>query len=321
MGIPRLNAFFRENASCCMQTIKLNELAGKKIVVDASIYLYRYATEGSVIEGMFQLISVCIANGVRLLFVFDGPPPPQKAEVLKERARVRKQATEQCELLQQQLEVETNEQRKQEISEELTSVKKRTTRIDRESIRKVKNLMDCLGVAYVDSEGEADGLCAKIVKKGYAYACLSEDMDMFVYGCPRVLRYLSLLHETAVVYNTACILENLDITLEQFRQVCVLCGTDYNGVMKPSTHLKKGFQLLEEYKLECKDKNKGFYEWLEEENKANVSNSLQLYTIFYMFDIDTCTLSPRSLPNLPLIEKPDMELLKSILEPEGFIFS
>ena len=321
MGIPRLNAFFRENAACCMETISLSKLAGKRIVVDASIYLYRYATEGSVIEGMFQLISVCIANGVRLLFVFDGPPPPQKAEVLKERARVRKQATEQCELLQQQLEVETNEQRKQEISEELTSVRKRTTRIDRDTIRRVKKLMDCLGVAYVDSEGEADGLCAKIVKKGYAYACLSEDMDMFVYGCPRVLRYLSLLHETAVVYNTSCILENLDITLEHFRQVCVLCGTDYNVVMKPSTHLKKGFKLLEEYKLECNDKSKGFYEWLEEEGKANVSNSLQLYTIFYMFDIDACTLSPRSLPNLPLIEKPDMDLLKSILEPEGFVFS
>ena len=47
---------------------------------------------------------------------------------------------------------------------------------------------------------EADELCAKLVVKK-AFACLSEDMDMFVYGCPKVLRYLSLLNETVVVYT------------------------------------------------------------------------------------------------------------------------
>lgn len=320
MGIPRLNAFFRENASCCMETVPLNNLAGKTVVVDTSIYLYRYAAEGSVIEGMFQLISTCAVNGIRLVFVFDGPPPPQKADVLKERARVRKQATEQCQELQKQLEEERDEQRKQEITDELAVVRKRTTKIDKETIHRVKELMDCLGVAYIESQGEADGVCAKIVKKGYAYACLSEDMDMFVYGCPRVLRYLSLLHETVIMYNMSCILENLDISLEQFRQVCVLCGTDYNVNTKSNLHLKKGFVLLNEY-LSNESKNKsGFYEWLEENSKAGVKNALQLYSIFYMFEVDGCELSPRAIPDMPLVTEPNMELLKPILEPEGFVF-
>ena len=37
-------------------------------------------------------------------------------------------------------------------------------------------------------QGEADELCAKLVIKRYAYACLSEDMDLFVYGCNKIMR-------------------------------------------------------------------------------------------------------------------------------------
>ena len=47
-----------------------------------------------------------------------------------------------------------------------------------------------MGIAYYESEGESDYVCAKMVKQKIAFACMSEDMDMFVYGCPKVLRYL-----------------------------------------------------------------------------------------------------------------------------------
>ena len=68
-----------------------------------------------------------------------------------------------------------------------------------------------------------------LVIKKKAWACLSEDMDMFVYGCPRVLRYLSLMNRTVVLYNTQGILEILDISQKELREVCVLSGTDYNS--------------------------------------------------------------------------------------------
>ena len=39
---------------------------------------------------------------------------------------------------------------------------------------------------YYTAINEADELCASMVINGFAWACLSEDMDMFVYGCTRV---------------------------------------------------------------------------------------------------------------------------------------
>ena len=73
--------------------------------------------------------------------------------------------------------------------------------------------MNAFGVTYIEAKGEADQLCAKLVIKRYAYACLSEDMDLFVYGCPRVIRYLSLINETVIIYYLDNILNDLDLTL------------------------------------------------------------------------------------------------------------
>ena len=58
---------------------------------------------------------------------------------------------------------------------------------------------------------------------------MSEDMDMFVYGCPKVLRYLSLLKSTVVIYDLKGILRTLKLTHNNFKQICVLSGTDYNN--------------------------------------------------------------------------------------------
>ena len=42
MGIKYLNRFLQENCKQSINKINLNELSGKKIVIDTSIYMYRY---------------------------------------------------------------------------------------------------------------------------------------------------------------------------------------------------------------------------------------------------------------------------------------
>ena len=55
----------------------------------------------------------------------------------------------------------------------------------------------------------------------------SEDMDLFLYGCPKVYRYLSLANSTLILYNTENILQILNCTIEEFKLICILSGTDY----------------------------------------------------------------------------------------------
>ena len=53
-------------------------------------------------------------------------------------------------------------------------------RLKYNDIINVRDLLDAFGVYYIEATGEADEMCAKLVIKKYAYACLSEDMDLFL---------------------------------------------------------------------------------------------------------------------------------------------
>ena len=52
MGIPKLNQYLRDNCKKGIESKSLNSLRGKPIVIDASIYLYRYLSENALIENL-----------------------------------------------------------------------------------------------------------------------------------------------------------------------------------------------------------------------------------------------------------------------------
>ena len=83
----------------------------------------------------------------------------------------------------------------------MATLKRTLVSVKNPEIENVKNLIRSYGATYYDAHGEADELCAMLTIKGKVWACLSEDMDMFVYGCPRVVRYLSLFNHSAVLYD------------------------------------------------------------------------------------------------------------------------
>jgi hypothetical protein len=144
------------------------------------------------------------------------------------------------------------------------------------SIDKVKELMDSYGACYLEAPQEADELCAILAVKNKVWACLSEDTDLFVYGCPRVLRYLSLLNHTAVLYDMEKILCELGLTQAQFREICVLSGTDYNSC---TTYCLE--KLLELYKkfLNLSDNTKTFYEWMALDCSASLQPINDLFNL------------------------------------------
>ena len=303
-----------------MRTICLQELTGKVITVDASIYMYRFLTDNSLLEGVFQLSSVMHSLGVKMLFVFDGPPPPQKADTLKARAESRREAIQQLSEIEDLLETEESPRKVTELRSQLYEAKKKSIRVDRTHVRQVRELLDSMGVPHVEAEGEADGLCVKLVQKGKAYACLSEDMDMFVYGCPRVLRYLSMLNRTVVLYDSNTMLEEMNVTFIEFQQICILCGTDYTKSNEPSVTLEAAVSMLQEYKkLEEAARGEGFLEWLESETQF-VNNALDLYVTQCMFELRNYQI-PKNCPNLQTWNYVcDREKVEAILAKEGFIF-
>lgn len=232
MGIRMLNRFLREKASTSIQLLPLSSYTTKRIVVDASIYMYRYIGDNSLIENFYLLCLLFRKYNIHALFVFDGQPPKEKTNELKERASVKKKAKQELTELEKQLTNNIDDEEKQRLLLMKQTLKKQCIHIKAWDILDVKQIIDATGYQWVDAPGEADHLCAKLVRDGYADACMSEDMDMFVHGCPRVLRYMSLTRENFVEYNLTSILETLAITFYEFQELCILAGTDYTKWME-----------------------------------------------------------------------------------------
>ena len=316
MGIQYLNAYIKKNTSKnAMMQINLSKLYGKVIAVDTSIYLYRFLAEEALLENMYTMLSLFRYYKIIPIFVFDGKAPAEKNKLLEKRNTEKIIAEKKYNDIKQELKATKNVSYYNKLCENMITLKKKFIRIKKQDIINIQNLMDAFGVTYIEADGEADEVCAKLVIKKHAYACLSEDMDLFVYGCQRVLRYLSLLTETVVIYYLDVILKDLDLSLTEFKEICILSGTDYNHSTNNITSLQK---TLDYFRLFKKDnKCNDFYTWLDHTSNY-ITNIYQLYNIYNMFNVHDTSLKGLNFNNL--IRDINMNKIEEIMKPEGFIF-
>jgi len=323
MGIKQLNRFIKNNVKDSMKLISIKELSGKKIAIDISIYMYKYASDGNLIENIYLMLAIFRYYDIIPIFIFDGKPPVEKKEVLIKRNQEKKEAEEEFNKLKSILTNNSNidNDEKQELVNNMDLLKKKFIRISKNDIQNVKQLIRAYGATYYDAPGEADELCALLVLKNKVWACLSEDMDMFVYGCTRVIRYLSLFNHTALLYNTKEILENLSLTQKEFREICVLSGTDYNiqNCSNNSRNIPNLYETFNLFKKYIKEKeNSDFYEWLKINSEYITDYELlqNIYNIFDLKNIDFKMFETIKIVNSPI----NCENIKTILKMEGFIF-
>jgi len=321
MGIRYLNKFLRDQCGRSIKVTNISELSGKKIAVDISIYIYKYATEGNLIENIYLMLSIFRYYNIIPIFIFDGKPPKEKNELIKKRKDDKQKFENEYNNLKTDLECNNYKNNdKQEVIKNMIELKKKFVYINKEQINQVKNLIKVYGATYYDAPGEADVLCASLVIKNKVWGCLSDDMDMFVYGCNNIIRYLSLLKNTIVIYNMKGILDNLGITQKELRQICVLSGTDYNlnDYLIDHPTLEKTLKLFK--KFHRQDIFDDFYDWLYH-NTNYIKNIDKLQNICNLFDINN---SPNDLQICDIVDIKkgfiDYDGAKRILINEGFIF-
>jgi 5'-3' exonuclease len=323
MGIKHLNRFLKENSYSSMKFINISEISGKKIAVDISIYMYRYASDDKLIENMYLMLSVFRYYNIIPIFIFDGKPPAEKKELLIKRREDKKEAEEEYNKIKNTIKNNYNmdESEKQELISNMDILKRKFINISKTDIENVKRLIRAYGATYYDAPGEADELCAMLTIKEKVWACLSEDMDMFVYGCSRVIRYLSLLNHTAVLYDIKNILENLGITQKELREICILSGTDYNNQNDENKQSPNLYTTLKYFKKYHKEKkNLEFYDWLIEKTDYIQDYEL-LIKIYNMFDLSKNHVNIEIFKQIKIINGPIVKNeINDILKTDGFIF-
>jgi flap endonuclease-1 len=232
MGIKSLTQTVKKNAPDSIINENLYKLSGKKIAVDASLIIYQqllsnnknffYNSEGKItnhITGLFYKIMNYITLGIELIFIFDGKPPDNKQDCIKDRKEKSEKAKEQLK----------NSDMK---GEEKFKLEKASTRVTKEMIEDVKHLLNLMGVSYIHPEiGEGEAYASELCRMGFVDYVLTEDMDSLVYGCPNLIRNCidkDLKRKGVVsIFNYEKIVESLNLNHSQFVEFCILCGCDY----------------------------------------------------------------------------------------------
>lgn len=309
MGIKHLNSYFR--SKCTDYSISQKHLSvyrNKKFVIDTSIYLYRFLSENALIENMYLMISLFKYYNITPIFIFDGRPPAKKLELLKKRKLEKYDAeTRYNELLKQS---DINKETKMEMD----MLYRKMIRIKDTHVKNIKKLISDYGVQYYDSQGEADEMCAYLTNTGKVDYCLSDDTDMFLYNCPKVLRNISLINHCVLEYDTAKILEELDMTFDSFKDILVLSGTDYN--MHQSIELKDIIAYFRKYQQTTT--NLHFYDYLFQAEKQEI-NKKELEEIKNIYVIDEKKYNDLNYKNHQNCTT-DYNVLCQFLQSNGFIF-
>jgi hypothetical protein len=243
-------------------------------------------------ENFEKMIQLFQQYQITPIFIFDGKPPPDKTELLEKRRQKKWEAEDRYnELMKLNQDVQN-----ETIIKELQELKNMSIKISKDHCQRVKTILEKYNIVFYDSTTESDPLCVYFVNSGKAWACLSEDMDMFAYGCKRVLRNFDMETRQVTIYPLQFILNELRIHINDFKYILILSGTDFS---QSSSHLYTLMNLHKEYReyREPKtwfkrsppttDSDISFYSWLEKFHPTIVHNKTKLQQCFSLFDLNS----------------------------------
>ena len=251
------------------EKIQLEDISGWKLAVDGYNTLYQFLaiirgmdgghlkdSQGRVtshISGLFYRNINLLELGMKLVYVFDGKPPELKMEEIRRRSEQRREAKDQYLRALQ--------------SGDMVQARKyaeASTVLRRDMVAGAKELLDAMGVPWVDAPSEGEAQASTMAIEGTVNAVASQDHDSLVFGAPVLIRNVTIsgkrrLPGKGIVINVvperiqlSSVLAATGLTREQLVDFAILLGTDFNpdgfeGV-GPATALKylKKYGRLEE---------------------------------------------------------------------------
>merc|ERR1712113_589186 len=185
------------------------------------------------IIGMLTRTIRLMEAGIKPVYVFDGKPPELKLQELAARREKRDEAKAN---LAKAVE-EGN-------AEQVLKSTKQTVKVTKEQNEEVKTLLRLMGLPVVDAPSEAEATCAALCRDGKVYVAATEDADCLTFGTKVLVRNLMAAEsqkKQILEVSLDRILEQLNITMSQFIDFCILSGCDYCDTLKgvgPSTAIR-----------------------------------------------------------------------------------
>lgn len=245
MGVKNLLPKLRESCGWVFRAISPDwrEFKGKTLAVDVAIWMYRFWSNDPIFNNdrgkristlckkFWNQYQIFKSRGIELIFVFDGPPPPEKAQE-RERRRITSE---------KRLEKKRKEAGEDETTDpvDVSSVKPTV-----EDYNLLREFMIRLLIPCIKASGEGEMGCTWLVYNGIADAVLTSDSDTLPCGAKIVIFDIPRKEPQWVILDDVLI--GLGLTFEQFQDVCVLMGNDFNPRM-PTIQFSQSITLIKRY--------------------------------------------------------------------------
>lgn len=183
------------------------------------------------------MINTLQANGVRPVVVFDGKSLPSKAETNKKRSEAKKEKLIKAKMLYAE-----------GRTDEAKQLMKQCVNITPELAHQLICELRRCRIDYVIAPYEADAQLTFLNLNGYVDLVISEDSDLLLFGCERVLYKMDANGNGMLVEKSKIPLclgsgGTTHFTHDKFRWACILSGCDYLESL-PGIGLKKTLKFL-----------------------------------------------------------------------------
>ncbi|KAM6222040.1 flap endonuclease GEN homolog 1 [Rhynchocyon petersi] len=213
------------------QHTHLHSLKGKTIAVDLSLWVCEAQTVKKMIgtvmkphlRNLFFRISFLTLMDVKLVFVMEGEPPKLKSDVINKRNQIRYGYYEK-------------------------TYSQKTGRSHFKSIlRECIDMLEYIGVPWVQAAGEAEAMCAYLNANGYVDGCLTNDGDAFLYGAQTVYRNFTMNAKDPHVdcYTMSSIKSKLGLDRDALVGLAILLGCDYLPKGVPGVGKEQALKLIQ----------------------------------------------------------------------------
>ncbi|MDY6766338.1 MAG: flap endonuclease-1 [Candidatus Nanohaloarchaea archaeon] len=245
------------------EEISFDEMNDRIIAVDAMNTLYQFLSiirqrdgtplkdsEGRVtshLSGLFYRTGKLFRKNIDVVYVFDGETPELKAKESAERRKKREEAREEWQELKEEGKLE-----------EAFTKATQSAEMNEEMILESKELLDAMGVPYVQAPSEGEAQAAQMNREGSVWAVGGQDWDSLLFGAARMVRNLAITGKrkkqgggTKEVsperIEADAVFADLDITQEKLVWMGVMVGTDYNPGGIHGIGPKTALDLVHEY--------------------------------------------------------------------------
>ncbi|XP_070588954.1 flap endonuclease GEN homolog 1 isoform X2 [Erythrolamprus reginae] len=216
------------------QHVPLCSLKGKTLAVDLSLWVCEAQGVKKMVgvvtnphlRNLYYRVSSLTLMGIHLVFITEGDLPKLKSSTVRKRIDAR-----------------FGPLRKPGIA-----IKGRSR--FKSILKECLELLDCLGIPWIQAAGEAEAMCAYLNANGHVDGCITNDGDVFLYGAQTVYRNFTMNIKDPHVdcYLIADIEENLGCTRESLIGLAILLGCDYLPKGVPGVGKEQALKLIKTLK-------------------------------------------------------------------------